>query len=92
MIDVLKTNLKLTGQGVRVRLPPFASAASFDKTNTLKSRVNKCWKQNQKNLKYVYFLTSTNTAAQICATKKAPELGALRRFVIGGGDGDANNG
>ena len=27
-----------------------------------------------------------------CATKKAPELGALRRFVIGGGDGDANNG
>ena len=69
VIDVLKTNLKLSGQGVRVRLPPFASAVSFDKTNTFKSRVNKCWRQNVKNLKYVYFPTSTNTTAQIFAKK-----------------------
>ena len=49
-----------------------------------------------KNLKYVYCLTSTNTATHICAKsvqqKTLPPLQILGRTDAGGSDGDANNG
>ena len=49
-----------------------------------------------KNLKYVYFLTSTNTAThtyvQKVCNKKTPPLQILGRTDAGGSDGDANNG